>query len=142
MADPKMNDRIKTIIFEENKKMQANESENMKFERLKKDIEWNVDQGFSYKEAFAQMRRDEAELRRQGSQSSIQVSSVAGEKGLGLSTQQSSLLNSPGKGNHGLLLKSDDQEKKPQMHFSTIGTDRATPDLKERKRHSDSQKKK
>ena len=53
MADPKMNDRIKTIIFEENKKMQANESENMKFERLKKDIEWNVDQGFSYKEAFA-----------------------------------------------------------------------------------------
>lgn len=53
MADPKMNDRIQKIIFEENAKMQANESENMKFERLKRDVEWNVDQGFSYKEAFA-----------------------------------------------------------------------------------------
>ena len=49
--------------------MQANDNDFQRFERLKREIEWNVDQGFSYKAAFAELdrtRRSSA-LRKQSS---------------------------------------------------------------------------
>ena len=42
-VDPALQSRIHTIIYEENKKMQANDSDFQRFERLKREIEWNVD---------------------------------------------------------------------------------------------------
>ena len=42
--------RIANIINEQNRKMQANDNENQKFDRLKREVEQLVEQGYTFKQ--------------------------------------------------------------------------------------------
>jgi len=48
-ADPEQQRRIERFIAEENKKMQSNDSDGQKFDRLKRQVEELVEQGFTFK---------------------------------------------------------------------------------------------
>ena len=56
-VDDALRTRIADIIAQENRKMQACDNDFQKFDRLKKEVEINVDNGFSYIEAFKELAK-------------------------------------------------------------------------------------